>query len=58
MNEILRHYVPQNAIGQEPVIASEAKQSPRHLRGDYHVTSVLAMTRTGRVPRVDKTGKG
>ena len=28
-NEILRHYLHQNDIGHEPVIASEAKQSPR-----------------------------
>ena len=25
MNEILRHYVPQNDIGHEPVMLSEAK---------------------------------
>ena len=40
MNEILRHYVPQNDIGQEPVIASEAKQSPPFFRGDFHVALV------------------
>ena len=34
MNEILRHFVPQNDLGQEPVIASEAKQSHPILRGD------------------------
>jgi len=31
MNEILRHFVHQNDIDQEPVIASEAKQSPLYL---------------------------
>ncbi|MEE8122134.1 MAG: hypothetical protein V3T55_11425 [Anaerolineales bacterium] len=37
MNEILRRCTPQNDLGEEPVIVSEAKQSPCFLMGDCHV---------------------
>ena len=30
MNEILRHFVPQNDIGQEPVISSKARNPMMH----------------------------
>ncbi len=44
MNEILRHYVPQNDIGQEPVIASEAISSFLAGRLPRCPTELLAMT--------------
>ncbi len=33
MNEILRHSVPQNDIGQEPVISSDPRSGEREIPG-------------------------